>query len=133
MPPSRSMRIDDEMSVQEPETTHASVAHPSASETIPSDVLVASVEPEDSVPTTPPRRLLFKRPPIPLDRVELPKRTRGDEDDHSTFSAYHHDLEKVSENVKNGNASALEQGCLTCWTALGLRCKLQLKRQRTKH
>ena len=80
-----------------------------------------------------PRRLLFKRPPIPLDRVELPKRTRGDEDDHSTFSAYHHDLEKVSENVKNGNASALEQGCLTCWTALGLRCKLQLKRQRTKH
>ena len=79
------MRTDDEMSVQEPETTHVSVGHPSASETIPSDVPVASVEPEDSVPTTPPRRILFKRPPNPLDRVEPPKRTRGDEDDHSAF------------------------------------------------
>ena len=38
MPPSRTMRTDDEMSVQEPETTHVSVAHPSASETIPSHV-----------------------------------------------------------------------------------------------
>ena len=94
MPPSRSMRTDDEMSVQEPETTHVSVAHPSASETIPSDVPVASVEPEDSVPTTPSRRLLFKRHPNPLDRVEPPKRTRGDEDDHSAFSACHHDLER---------------------------------------
>ena len=100
MPPSRSMRTDDEMSVQEPETTHVSVAHFSASETIPSDFLVASVEPEDSVPTTPPRRLLFKRPPNPLDRVETPNRTRGDEDDHSAFSSYHDDLEKVSENLK---------------------------------
>ena len=35
MPPSRPMRTDDEMSVQEPETTHVSVAHPSASEAIP--------------------------------------------------------------------------------------------------
>ena len=96
MPPSRSMRTDDEMSVQEPETTHVSVAHPSTSETIPSDVLVASVEPKDLVPTTPPRRMLFKRPPNPLDRVEPPKRTRGDEDDHSAFSAYHHDSEKMS-------------------------------------
>ena len=66
MPP---MRTDDEMSVQEPETTHVSVAHPSTSQTIPSDVPVASVEPEDLVPTTPPRRLLFKR-------LEPPKRTR---------------------------------------------------------
>ena len=54
------MRTDDEMSVQEPETTHVSVAHPSASETIPPDVLVASVEPEDSVQTTPMCGLLFK-------------------------------------------------------------------------
>ena len=77
------MRTDDEMSVQEPETTHVSVAHPSASETIPSDVPVASVEPEDSVQTTPRRRFLFKRPPNPLDRVEPPKRTRGDEYDRS--------------------------------------------------
>ena len=38
MPPSRSMRTDDEMSVQEPGTTHVSVAHPSTSETISSDV-----------------------------------------------------------------------------------------------
>ena len=48
MPPSRSVRTDDEMSVQEPETTHVSVAHPSASETIPSNVPVASIELEDS-------------------------------------------------------------------------------------
>ena len=91
------------MKCQYKNPTHVSVAHPSASETIPSDVPVASVEPEESVPTTPPRRLLFKRPPNPLDRVEPPKRTRGDEDDHSAFSAYHHDLEKVSEILKNGN------------------------------
>ena len=74
-----------------------------ASETIPSDALVASIEQEDSVQTTSTRRFLFKRPPNPLDRVEPPKRTRGDEDDHSAFlSAYHHDLEKVSEILKNG-------------------------------
>ena len=36
--------------------------------------------------------------------VENPKRTRGDEDDHSaSLSAYHHDLEKVSEILKNGS------------------------------
>ena len=81
-----------------PKTTHVSAAHHSASEPIPSDVPVASVEAEDSVQTTPARRILFKRPPNPLDRVEPPKRTRSDEDDHSAFlSAYHHDLEKVSE------------------------------------
>ena len=44
--------------------------------------------------------ILFKRPPNPLDRAERPKRTRVDEDDHSAFSAYHHDLEKVSENFE---------------------------------
>ena len=76
-----------------PESTPVSVAHPSASETLPSDATVASV------PTTLPRRLLFKRPPNPLDRVVPPKRTRGDEDDHSAFSAHHHDLEKVSEHL----------------------------------
>ena len=53
MSPSRSMRADDEMSIQEPEATHVSVAHSSASETIPSDVPVAWVEPKDSVQTTP--------------------------------------------------------------------------------
>ena len=103
MPPSRSMRTEDEMSVQEPEMTHVSVAHPSASETIPSDVPVASVELEDLVPTTLSRRFLLKRPPNPLDRVEPPTRTRSDEDDHSAFSAYHHDLKKVSEILKNGD------------------------------
>ena len=134
MPPSRSMRTDDEMSVQEPETTHVSVAHPLASETIPSDVPAASVEPGDSVHIIPTRRILFKRPPNPLDRVELPKRTRGDEDDHSSFlSAYQHDLEKVSENLKMGRVSSVEQGCLTCWTVLGLRLKSQLKHRKTKH
>ena len=74
MPPSRPMRTDDEMSVQEPETTHVSVPHPSVCEAIPSDVPVASVEPEDSEQTTSMRRILFKRPPNPLDRVEPPKR-----------------------------------------------------------
>ena len=102
MPPSRQMRTDDDMSVQELETKHVSVAHPSASETIPSDVPVASVEPDDSVQRTSKRRILFKRPPNPLDRVEPPKRTRSDEDDHSAFlSAYHRELVQVSENLKS--------------------------------
>ena len=105
MPPSRPMRTDDVMSVQEPETTHVSVAHPSASEAIPSDVPVASVEPENSVQTTSMCRILFKRPPNPLDRVEPPKRTRGDDDDHSSLlSPFHHDLEKVSEISKDGKS-----------------------------
>ena len=51
------------------------------------------------------RRTLFKRPPNPLDRVEPPKRTRGDDDDHFAFlSAYHHDMEKVSEILKDGKS-----------------------------
>ena len=49
VPPSRPVRTDDEMSVQEHETTHVPSTHPSASKTIPSDVPVTSVEPEDSV------------------------------------------------------------------------------------
>ena len=49
------------------------------------------------------RRITFKRPPNPLDRVEPPKRTRGDDDDHSALlSAYHRDLEIVSEILKDG-------------------------------
>ena len=105
MPPSRPLRTDDEMSVQEHETTHVPSTHPSASETIPSDVPVTSVEPEDSVQTTSMRRISFKRPPNPLDRMEPPKRTRSDDDDHSVLlSAYHHDLERVSENLKDGKS-----------------------------
>ena len=92
------------MSVQEPETTHVSVAHPSTSETIPSDVLVTSVEPEDPVQTTSMRRILFERPPNPLDRVEPPKRTRGDDNHSALLSASHHDLEKVSEILKDGKS-----------------------------
>ena len=69
---------------------------------IPSDVPVASVEPEDSVQTTSMRRILFKRPPSLLERVEPPKSTTGDDDDHSAFlSTHHHDLEKVSEILKD--------------------------------
>ena len=94
MPPSRPVRTDDEMSVQEPETTHVPVAHPSGSETIPSDVQTMFM-----------RRISYKRPPNPLDRVEPPKRTRGDDDDHSALlSAYHHDLERVSQNLKDGKS-----------------------------
>ena len=67
-------------------------------------------------------RINFKRPPPPLDRVEHPKRARGDDDDHSALlSACHHDLKKVSEILIDGKVSSVEQGCLTCWTVLGLR------------
>ena len=45
--PSRPVRADDEMSVQKSETSRASFPHPWVSESIPPDVLVASVEPED--------------------------------------------------------------------------------------
>ena len=37
--------------------------------------------------------------------MEPPKRTRGDDDDHSALlSAYHHDLEKVSDNLEDGKS-----------------------------
>ena len=105
VPPSRLVRADDEMSVQEHETTHVPFTHPSAGESAPPDVPVDSVEPEDSVQTTSTPRITFKRPPNPLIRVEPPKRTRGDDGDHSALlSAYHHDLEKVSENLKAGKS-----------------------------
>ena len=88
MPPSRPVRTNDEMSVQEHETTHVPFTHPSASGTSPSDVPVTSVEPDDSVQTLSMRRISFKRPPNPLDRVDAPKRTRGVDDDPSArFSA----------------------------------------------
>ena len=138
VPPTRPVRADDEMSVQEHETTHVPFTHHSVSDTIPSDVPVTSVELEDSVQTTPTRRITFERPPNPLNRVEPPKRTRGDDDDHSALlSAYHHYLEQVSENLKAGKMSSVKQGCLTCRTVLGLRSKSRLKhrkvKQRQKH
>ena len=103
MPSSRLVLADDEMSVEEQETTHCPFRHPSASEPIPPDVPVASVEPEDSAQTMSTRRITFKRPPNPVDRAEPPKRTRGDDDEDSALlSAYHHDLEKISENIKDG-------------------------------
>ena len=95
------MKTGDEMSVEECETTHVPITHSLASRTISSDVLVTSVEPVDSVQTTSMRRIMFKRPPNPLNRVEPPKRTRGDDDDQSALlSAYHHDLMTVSENFE---------------------------------
>ena len=55
--------------------------------------------------TTSMRRISFKCPPNPLDRVEPPTRTRGDGDDHSALlSACHHDLEKVSDNLEDGES-----------------------------
>ena len=105
VPASRPVRADDEMSVQEHETTHALFTHPSASESIPADVPVALVEPEDSVQTMNRRRIMLERPPNPLDRAEPPKRARGDDDENSArLSAHHHDLEKVSENLKDGTS-----------------------------
>ena len=72
---------------------------------------MTSVEPEDSVQTTSLRRILFKRPPNPLDRVEPPKRTRSDDVDHSALlSANHHDLEKVSEKLKYGKSVFIGTG-----------------------
>ena len=49
------------MSVQEHETTHVPVTHPSKSESIPSDVPVGSVPLEDSAQTVSTRRITFKR------------------------------------------------------------------------
>ena len=77
--------------------------HPSAIESAPPDVPVGSVPPEESAQTRTTRRITFKRPPNPLDRPEPPKRTRGDDDEDSALlSACHHDLEKVSEILKDG-------------------------------
>ena len=103
MPPSRRVRADDEMSVQEKEATHVPLTHLSANESTPLDVPVASVELEDSAQTMSARRITLKRPLNPLDRAEPPKRTRGDEDeDTALLSAYDHDLENVSEILKEG-------------------------------
>ena len=122
------VRTADEMSVQEHETTHVPFTHSSASETIPSDVPVTSVEPEDSVQTTSMHRISFKRPPNPLDRVEPPKRTRGDDDDHSALlSAYHHDMEKVSENLRDGISVFSGTGMLdmsdSAWLAIKIKAE----------
>ena len=39
-------------------------------------------------------------------------------------TAFHNDLEKVSENLKDGKRCLQwKQGCLTCRTVLGLRSK----------
>ena len=82
--------------MKEHETTHVPFTHPWASESIPPEVPVGSVEPEDSAQTVSTRRITFERPPNPLDRADPPKRTRGDDDEDSALlSAYHHDLESV--------------------------------------
>ena len=101
MPPSRLVGTDDGMSVQEPETTHVPVAHPSASETIPSGLGGTGRFSADNFHVS----HFFKRPPPALDRVEPPKRTRSDDDDDSSLlSDYHHDLEKRSEILKDGKS-----------------------------
>ena len=102
VPPSRLVRADDEVSVQKQETTHVHFTHPSASESIPPEVPVGSVPPEDSAQTGSTRRITLKRHPNPLDRAEPPKRTRGDDDwDSALLCAYRHDLGKVSANLKD--------------------------------
>ena len=83
---------------------HVTSPHSLASETIPSDIPVTSVEPAASAKTLSTRRITLKRPLNPVDRTEHPKRTRSDDDESSALlSAYHHGLAKVSENLKNGN------------------------------
>ena len=69
--PSRPVRAEDDMSVQEHETTRVPFRHSSASETIPSDGPVTSVEPEESAQTMSPRRIAFKRPPNPLVTMRI--------------------------------------------------------------
>ena len=56
VPPSRPVRADDEMSVQEHGTTRCPFTHPSASESIPPDDRVGSVPQEDSALTMSTRR-----------------------------------------------------------------------------
>ena len=81
--------------------------------------------------TTPTRRITFESPSNPLNRVEPPKRTRGDDDVHSALlSAYHHDLEQVSENLKAGKMSSVKQGCLTCRTVAWLAIKIKTETQK---
>ena len=102
------------MSVLEHETTHVPFTHPSASATIPSDVLVTSVEQEE-VQTTSMRRISFKRPPNALDRVEPPKRTRGDDMIIlHFFSPYHHDLEHGKSVFSGTGMPDMVGQCLAC-------------------
>ena len=91
LPPSRPVRADDEMSVQEQETTHVPFTHSLASDSNPPDIPVGSAELEDSAQTMSTRRVTFKRPPNPVDRAGPPKRIRGDHDEDSPLlSAFHH-------------------------------------------
>ena len=104
VPPSRPVRADDEMSAQESEKSRFPFPQPSASESAPLDVHVASDEPENSSQTVSTRRITFKRPPNPLDRAEPPKRTTPDDDDDSArLSVCHHGVVKVSENLNDEN------------------------------
>ena len=61
--PSRLVRADDEVTVQGSETTRVPFPHPSASESDPPDVLVDSVEPENTAQAMSTGRITFKRPP----------------------------------------------------------------------
>ena len=111
------------MSEQDHETKHVLFTHHLADESIPPDVLVYSVPLEDSAQTVSTCRITFKHPPDALDRAELPKRTRGDHDeDFALLSAYHHDLEKVSEILKDGKGVFSGTGMLgmsdSAWGAI---------------
>ena len=131
VPPSRSVRTDDELSVQEHETTHVLFAHPSAREIIPSDVPVTSVEPDDSVQTTSMRRFSFKRPPNP--RVEPPKCTRGDDDEDSALlSACNVDLEKMSEILKDGKSIFSGTGMPDMWDTAWLAIKTKTETHKSE-
>ena len=85
VPPSRLVRGDDEMVEQEQETTHVPFTHFSASESIPPDVPVVSVPPEDPAQTLSTRRITFKRHPNPLDVRNLRNVTRDDVDEDSAL------------------------------------------------
>ena len=92
VPPSRLVRAEDMKCKYMNQKRHIPFPHPSASESAPPDVSVASVQPENSSQTVSTRRITFKRHPNPLDRAETPKHARADDDDDcALLSVYHHD------------------------------------------
>ena len=103
MRPSRLVRADEEVTVQGSETTRVPFPHPSASESDPPDVLVDSVEPENTAQAMSTRCITFKRPPhhwTVLKFRNVPGLTMIKISGLSSF--YHRDLEKVSEILKDG-------------------------------
>ena len=76
VPPSRLVRADDQMSLQETQKSRSSVPHFSANESAPPDVRGASVELASASQPVPTRRITSKRHAHPLDLAEQKEKTR---------------------------------------------------------